>query len=218
MKSDDFKPTSETPIGEASNTAASPPKEVMKPLFWGFAAILIFLVSFVCWASIAPISTSILASGHLNASQPSFDLQHPFGGDVKVVQVRDLDHVQAGQILLRMNVDNEKDQKEHLEGSLALLRDEKAAIEWALRVQNAARASDNAQKSDWPTLHPTVSKPLPPPPQSQQSQRIGNMLAALALREQTTSQISEGDEKPSDGSRRQPLDPNPATSLNAEPI
>ncbi len=100
------------------------PKGVTRPIRVGFIVIFSAIAAFTIWATHAPLSTSIHAAGYLNAANPSFDIQHPFGGDIAAIYVREHDVVEAGQALLAFDVENAKAQRRELEATLLPLRQE----------------------------------------------------------------------------------------------
>lgn len=166
---------------------ATLPRDVLRPLYIGFVAVSAFALCFLLWAVLAPLSTSIHATGHLNASQPSFDVQHPFGGDLAEVLVTEHEHVETGQVLLRLDVASELSQKEELKESLTLLLREKEALEWALaHLQSFIEAPQQPAhgfRETCATDHPTATTCRPP---GQSGQRVTNMIRVLNLRQQAT--------------------------------
>lgn len=108
------------------------PTQVLRPLYIGFCAVFLALVGFAFWASLAPLATSIHATGHLNAAKPSFDLQHPFGGEIADMLVAEHDVVSAGQLLLRLDVSNAVDQHAELLATLAPMQAESEVLHAAL--------------------------------------------------------------------------------------
>lgn len=108
------------------------PNSVMRPLLGGFVAIAGFIVLFLIWATQAPLTTSIHATGNLKTANPSFDIQHPFGGDIAEIAVREHDAVSAGQLLLRMDVTDALDQRGELQSTLTTLLEEKTVLQSTL--------------------------------------------------------------------------------------
>lgn len=175
------------------------PAQVLRPLRAGFVSVLLFVAVFATWAAFAPLATSIHASGHLNAPQPNFDIQHPFGGDIEAVLVKEHQSVTAGQILLRMDVSSERAQRTQLQKSLQLLLDQRDALSWALSRQTGAgaqpmnlgspsqRTRHEAEQALLKSLHPEHHAPIP----TQSEQRIRNMLEALHVRRDATTQSAQ---------------------------
>ncbi len=108
------------------------PTHVLRPLYIGFYAVVMTVVGFGLWANLAPLATSIHVSGHLNAAKPSFDLQHPFGGEIADILVREHDQVSTGQLLLRLDVRNARDQRAELQSTLTPLQTEREVLHAAL--------------------------------------------------------------------------------------
>lgn len=149
-------------------------RSVLRPLRLGFVAIALFLGLFGFWASQAPLTTSIHTSGHLNAPQPNFDIQHPFGGDIAAVLVNEHDAVIAGQVLVRMDVANESAQRAEVQESLHLLEEERDALAWALGLD----------KKPNKTAMPAANRV------SQQAERVHNMVSILNVRRAATEQTA----------------------------
>ncbi|MGR3636192.1 MAG: HlyD family efflux transporter periplasmic adaptor subunit [Shimia sp.] len=181
------------------------PTQVLRPLRVGFASVLLFVLIFAGWAALAPLATSIHATGHLNAPQPKFDIQHPFCGDIKAVLVKEHQSVEAGQILVQMDVSNEIAQRAQLQKSLQLLLDQRDALAWSLNSQAGelvapARPDATMQTPNHRPEASLASDQLLPPAQateqtssntSQSGRRIRNMVEALHVRRDATTQTAE---------------------------
>ncbi|KPA23202.1 Type I secretion system membrane fusion protein PrsE [Shimia sp. SK013] len=165
----------------------------------------LFVLIFACWATLAKLATSIHATGHLNGPQPNFDIQHPFGGDIKAVLVKEHQSVNAGQILIRMDVSNEIAQQVQLQNSLQLLLDQQNALAWALNTQtddlttathlgvtkhatNQATDSMPGAGSISARVHTTERNPQAA---TQSEMRIRNMVEVLHVRRDATTQSAE---------------------------
>ena len=69
----------------------------------GTAVIVLLLVGLGGWAALADISGAVIASGVLVVESSVKKVQHPSGGIVGELRVREGDHVQAGDILVRLD-------------------------------------------------------------------------------------------------------------------
>ncbi|MGO9701445.1 MAG: HlyD family type I secretion periplasmic adaptor subunit [Xanthobacteraceae bacterium] len=69
----------------------------------GCAVVAFLAVGLGGWASTAEISGALIASGSLVVDSNVKKVQHPTGGVVGEVRVRDGDHVKAGDILVRLD-------------------------------------------------------------------------------------------------------------------
>lgn len=116
----------------ASAPAQSVPRNILQPLFWGAACVFAFLVAVVGWAAFAPLATTVHMTGHLTADTPSFDLQHPHGGALAEVLVREHEYVTEGQLLARLDVKQQRKEFELLGDLLTLRQSELQIIEHIL--------------------------------------------------------------------------------------
>ncbi|MDF2233531.1 HlyD family type I secretion periplasmic adaptor subunit [Albimonas sp. CAU 1670] len=69
----------------------------------GFVGLLLLVGGFGAWAAFANISGAIIASGEVDVETREQVVQHPDGGVVGEIMVRDGDRVQAGDVLLRFD-------------------------------------------------------------------------------------------------------------------
>jgi HlyD family type I secretion membrane fusion protein len=87
-----------------------PPQTMDLPQHWdtnartlilaGCGAIALALVALLLWASLAPLSGSIMAMGMVKVDSQRKTVQHRDGGIVRDILVREGDHVTAGQALI----------------------------------------------------------------------------------------------------------------------
>src|SRR5262245_43252561 len=69
----------------------------------GWWVIGVGLLGFVLWAALAPLDKGVPVPGTVTVTGNRKTLQHPGGGIVDAILVREGDVVHAGQVLLRMN-------------------------------------------------------------------------------------------------------------------
>ncbi|RIY01368.1 HlyD family type I secretion periplasmic adaptor subunit [Aureimonas flava] len=74
-----------------------------RPIIIGSAIVGVFIVGIGTWAAFAPLSGAVLAGGVVKVEDSRKVVKNRDGGIVRSVQVRDGQHVQAGDILLRMD-------------------------------------------------------------------------------------------------------------------
>jgi len=73
------------------------------PLTFGVLGLLILVGGFGTWAVRTNISGAIIASGRIEVDQNRQIVQHPDGGVVEDIQVKEGDLVEQGQILIRLD-------------------------------------------------------------------------------------------------------------------
>lgn len=69
----------------------------------GWLVLLIGFVGFLTWAALAPLDSGVTAPGEIVVDSNRQKVQHLTGGIVEEVLVRDGDHVERDQILIRLN-------------------------------------------------------------------------------------------------------------------
>jgi len=72
------------------------------PIAFGSLVITLALVAFAAWASFAPLSGAVVALGLVKTEQNRKAVQHPEGGIIKTLLVRDGDLVKAGQPVVEL--------------------------------------------------------------------------------------------------------------------
>lgn len=80
----------------------------------GWLLIVFGLAGFVLWAALAPLDKGVPVPGTVTVAGNRQAVQHPGGGVVDAILVRDGDLVSAGQVLLRMNETEARAQAESL--------------------------------------------------------------------------------------------------------
>jgi membrane fusion protein, protease secretion system len=69
----------------------------------GWTIVLVGIVGSLLWATFAPLSKGVSVEGTVVVTGNRKDIQHPTGGIVQQILVKDGDEVKAGQVLVRMN-------------------------------------------------------------------------------------------------------------------
>ena len=69
----------------------------------GWWIVIAGVCGFLLWASLAPLDKGVPLSGTVTVSTNRKAVQHPTGGTVEAILVKEGDHVQAGQPLVRFN-------------------------------------------------------------------------------------------------------------------
>lgn len=73
---------------------------VAAPSWLGVGTIALFLIVFGAWSVFAPMSGAVIAPGNLHTEGQRQAVQHPYGGVVSELRVREGDRVAKGQVLL----------------------------------------------------------------------------------------------------------------------
>ena len=74
-----------------------------KPVMIGFLALVVLVGGFGSWGVMANISGAIIATGKIELEQNRQIIQHPDGGVVKDISVREGDKVEKDDVLLRLD-------------------------------------------------------------------------------------------------------------------
>ncbi|MGB0798341.1 MAG: HlyD family efflux transporter periplasmic adaptor subunit [Planktomarina sp.] len=80
------------------------PNSILRPLRIGFWGVFVVSACFVMWSLLAPLATTIHTTGRLVSTQPSYDIQHPFGGKIAEILVKEHANVEQGQALVEFDV------------------------------------------------------------------------------------------------------------------
>ena len=81
----------------------SPPFSVRALVIASAVCLIVLFGGFGAWVGFASLSGAIILVGELEQAQPSRAIEHPDGGVVASIPVREGDHVQPGQVLLRLD-------------------------------------------------------------------------------------------------------------------
>lgn len=92
-----------TDVVDAKLTGSSEARRVGRIGLW---ALLIFFGGFVLWAVWAPLDEGVPGNGMVTLDTKRKAVQHPTGGIVREVLVREGERVQAGQLLMRLDDTN----------------------------------------------------------------------------------------------------------------
>jgi HlyD family type I secretion membrane fusion protein len=85
-------------------------KHIWKPIKFGLLVILGFILAFFVWGGLAPLDSAAIAPGYIVLSGNHKTIQHPDGGIVRQIMVKDGDFVQENQDLLIMDDNNARAQ------------------------------------------------------------------------------------------------------------
>ncbi|WP_055084703.1 HlyD family type I secretion periplasmic adaptor subunit [Jannaschia donghaensis] len=131
-------------MGEApkSPAAIAPPKwSVARPMMIGVIGLAILLGGFGTWAVMANISGAIISSGRVAVDSNRQVVQHPDGGVVTEILVREGDRVKEGDVLVRLDPVN-------LRSEMEILRDQ--LLEIAARTVRLMAERDELDTLDFP--------------------------------------------------------------------
>lgn len=106
----------------------------IRPLFWGFLTMALLVGGLGAWSVFSTLAGAIIAPGQIEVSLSRQVVQHPDGGVVEDILVKEGAEVAAGDVLLRMD------------GSA--LRSESAIVENQLLELGARRARLEAQRDE----------------------------------------------------------------------
>lgn len=113
-----------------------PWRDIRRATFFGIATIAALFGTVGLWAATAPLAGAVIASGKIVVESNVRRIQHPSGGVVAEIHVKDGDRVKAGDVLVRLD-------ETHAKASLAL-------IEIELRRFQARRARLEAERDGRP--------------------------------------------------------------------
>ena len=92
------------PQSKAVLPDVKPPSSSLGPYLVGAGAVLLFLVGGLgAWAATTSIAGAVLASGSVVVDSNIKQVQHPTGGIVGEIRVKDGDRVKVGDLLLRLD-------------------------------------------------------------------------------------------------------------------
>ncbi|MGJ8606085.1 MAG: HlyD family type I secretion periplasmic adaptor subunit [Marivita sp.] len=82
---------------------AEVPRSVKKQVIFGLVLLLVSFGGFALWAFRAPLAAAVIAQGSFVATGQNKIVQHLEGGIIENIMVEEGDHVEKGQILLRLD-------------------------------------------------------------------------------------------------------------------
>jgi HlyD family secretion protein len=88
------------------------------PLIGGFLTLAILVGGFGTWAALSQITGAVIAPGRVEVDQNRQVVQHPDGGVVSEILVKEGDTVAAGDLLIRLDADELKSELAVVEGQL----------------------------------------------------------------------------------------------------
>lgn len=132
--------------------AATPP-DCVAPLRTGFIACVAVLIGLGSWSLVASISGTVIANGRVVVEGKVQSIQHPDGGVISEILVRDGQRVHKGEVLLRLESAQLESEVAILNGRLrdALARRARLEAERdgnGLRTASAATAAGQGNGAD----------------------------------------------------------------------
>ena len=88
------------------------------PVLFGMFALVVLLGGFAAWATLTQIAGAIIAPGRIEVDQNRQVVQHPTGGVVAGIAVKEGDNVQAGDVLIQLDVKQMQSSLAIIEGQL----------------------------------------------------------------------------------------------------
>ena len=106
-----------------------PRRDIRRATLFGLATIAVLGGTVGLWAATAPLAGAVIASGKIVVESNVRRVQHPSGGVVAAIRVRDGDHVKAGDMLVRLDETNAKASLALIEIELTRYQARKARLE-----------------------------------------------------------------------------------------
>ncbi|MGX0974975.1 HlyD family type I secretion membrane fusion protein [Roseovarius sp. MBR-51] len=100
-----------------------------KPLIIGLIGLILLVGGFGTWAVFTQISGAIIAPGRIEVDQNRQVVQHPDGGVVSAIEVKEGDRVSAGQVLVRLDPTDLQSELSIIENQLAELMARRGRLE-----------------------------------------------------------------------------------------
>ncbi|MGX5735210.1 HlyD family type I secretion periplasmic adaptor subunit [Bosea thiooxidans] len=124
--------------GASDAPRLDPRRDIRRAAIAGVATIALLFGSAGLWAATAPLAGAVIASGKVVVESNVRRVQHPSGGVVAEIRVKDGDRVKAGDVVVRLD-------ETHAKASLAL-------IELELRRFQARKARLEAERDALPAI------------------------------------------------------------------
>lgn len=113
----------------AHDVVINPWRSLRRLSVYGTALIVVLTATVGVWAATAPLASAVIASGRVVVESNVRKIQHPTGGVVAQIRVRDGDRVKAGDVLLRLDDTNARATLALIVTELDRLRIRKARLE-----------------------------------------------------------------------------------------
>ncbi|QEL21586.1 HlyD family type I secretion periplasmic adaptor subunit [Bosea sp. F3-2] len=113
----------------AEGRRADPRRDIRRATLFGVATIAVLLGAVGLWAATAPLSGAVIASGKVVVESNVRRVQHPSGGVVAEIRVKDGDRVKAGDVVVRLDETNAKASLALIEIELVRFQARKARLE-----------------------------------------------------------------------------------------
>jgi HlyD family secretion protein len=113
----------------AEPRTADPRRDIRRATLFGVATIAVLFGTVGLWAATAPLSGAVITSGKVVVESNVRRVQHPSGGVVAEIRVKDGDRVKAGDVLLRLDETNAKASLALIEIELLRFQARKARLE-----------------------------------------------------------------------------------------
>jgi len=124
--------------GASDAPRLDPRRDIRRAAIAGVATIALLFGSAGLWAATAPLAGAVIASGKVVVESNVRRVQHPSGGVVAEIRVKDGDRVKAGDVVVRLD-------ETHAKASLAL-------IELELRRFQVRKARLEAERDALPAI------------------------------------------------------------------
>lgn len=115
--------------GRSEAPRANPRRDIRRATLFGVVTIGILFGTVGVWAVTAPLSGAVIAPGKIVVESNVRRVQHPSGGVVAEIRVRDGDRVKAGDVLVRLDATNAKASLALIEIELRRFQARKARLE-----------------------------------------------------------------------------------------
>lgn len=129
-----------------------------RPALVGAIVVGAFASAMTLWGTLAPISGAAIASGNLQVEGRRQSVQHPYGGVIRQLLVRDGAHVEKGQLLLVLDDSDprakldvlvaDRDAARAAEARLMAERDDHAAPDFGIDPKDAKPALRQAMANE----------------------------------------------------------------------
>ena len=109
-------PAMSAPVAGPSKTwpTEQPRSDMRRIIAWGCVLLVLQFCGFGLWATTVPLRGAVVAPGFIKVHSKRKAVQHLEGGIIKSIYVRENDHVEAGQLIARLDT-------AQIEGSLGSL-------------------------------------------------------------------------------------------------